>query len=689
MRGVRRDAIRQKARGIMPEPARAGQRYIPGLDGVRAIAVLAVIAYHLQLPGAPGGLLGVGVFFTLSGYLITDLLLGQWAAKGRLPLADFWLRRARRLLPALFVMLVVVVIWVALLDQGQLGGLRPTVAASAGYVGNWWLIAQHSSYFARFGPPSPLGHLWSLAVEEQFYLIWPFLLLLGLRQAPGRRGRYWLALGTLVLAVGSAAEMALLYQPGYDPTRVYEGTDTRAFALMIGAALAFVWPSRLLRAEIGDRRRRLLDGTGAAGLVVILLLVALTGQYSRFLYPGGMLLLSLGTAAVVAACASPASRVGRALGWQPLRWLGVRSYGIYLWHYPIIVLTTPASGSQSLARGCLQLAATIAAAALSWRFIEEPVRRGAIGRLWAQLRSGGWHALGRRPRAAAAGAASVLVLACCGFAGAVPAASTGTPILSAGALAAPLASAVSASHGASAGGGTRPVPGSGRGTGAGPRLMSSCGSVVHIGDSTSDGLVLPTYQPDAALRIAAQYRRVGVTRFIPAVSGARSIVETWHGFPNAQTVARQLIRRGYRGCWVLALGTNDAANVAVGSNVGPAARIQQMMSLIGNRPVLWVNVKSLLASGPYAEGNMQLWNRALLRACPRHPAMRVYDWAAAAKRSWFIPDGIHYTPQGSAERSRLIADALARAFPLRPPRPARPISPEVTGGVIHPSCLVH
>jgi hypothetical protein len=482
--------------------------------------------------------------------------------------------------------------------------------------------------------------------------------------------------------------MALLYQPGYDPTRVYEGTDTRAFALMIGAALAFVWPSRLLRAEIGDRRRRLLDGTGAAGLAVILLLVSLTGQYSRFLYPGGMLLLSLGTAAVVAACASPATRVGRALGWGPLRWLGVRSYGIYLWHYPIIVLTTPASGSQSLGRGCLQLAATIAAAALSWRFIEEPVRRGAIGRLWAQLSTGGWHALGRRPRAAVAGAASVLVLACCGFAGAVPAASAGTPVLSAGALAAPLASAVSAGHGASAGGGTRPVRGSGPGARAGPRLRSSCGSVVHIGDSTSDGLVLPTYQPDAALRIAAQYRRVGVTRFIPEVSGARSIVETWHGFPNAQTVAQQLIRRGYRGCWVLALGTNDAANVAVGSSVGPAARIQQMMSLIGNQPVLWVNVKSLLASGPYAEGNMQLWDRALLRACPRYPAMRVYDWAAAAKRSWFIPDGIHYTPQGSAERSRLIADALARAFPLRPQRPARPIPPEVTGGVIYPSCLV-
>ena len=165
----------------MPKPAGGSQRYVPGLDGLRAIAVLAVIAYHIGLGWAPGGLLGVGVFFTLSGYLITDLLLGQHAATGGLPLLDFWRRRARRLLPALFTMLAVVACWVALLRPSQLPALRGAMAAAAAYVSNWWLIAQNSSYFARFGPPSPLGHLWSLAVEEQFYLIWPWLLWLGLR----------------------------------------------------------------------------------------------------------------------------------------------------------------------------------------------------------------------------------------------------------------------------------------------------------------------------------------------------------------------------------------------------------------------------------------------------------------------------------------------------------------------------
>ena len=253
----------------MPKPIHSGQRYLPGLDGLRALAVLAVIAYHLHLGWAPGGMLGVGVFFTLSGYLITDLLLGQHEATGRLRLADCWRRRARRLLPALSVLLVVIAAWVTLLDRPQLSAVRGTVLAAAGNVTNWWLIAQHSSYFAQFGPPSPLGHLWSLAVEDQFYLIWPWLLWLGLRWARGRPGtRTKLAAATLLLASLSAIEMAVLYRPGYDPTRIYDGSDTRAFALLIGAALAFAWPSRHLRAGITSGARRILDGAGVTGLAV-------------------------------------------------------------------------------------------------------------------------------------------------------------------------------------------------------------------------------------------------------------------------------------------------------------------------------------------------------------------------------------------------------------------------------------
>ncbi len=643
----------------MPEPVEGGQRYVPGLDGLRALAVLAVIAYHVNAGWAQGGLLGVGIFFTLSGYLITDLLMAHYAAAGKLQLISFWQRRARRLLPALFVMLAVVAAWVALLQRAQLPALRGGMAAAAGYVSNWWLIAQNSSYFARFGPPSPLGHLWSLAVEEQFYLIWPWLVLLGIyltrRQADSRR---WLVGGSLVLAVVSAALMVLLYHPGFDPTRVYDGTDTRAFALLVGAALAFARPSRQLPARPSRRSRLVTDSTGAAGLVVIALLIWRTGQYSAFLYRGGMVLLSVATAAVVLATVSPAGRIGQLLGWRPLRWLGVRSYGIYLWHYPIIVLTTPANGAETGRRAVLQITASVLVAALSWRFVEEPIRRGAIGRWIGQLRSGAWLAPARRGWATAGLATWVLVLAGTALAGVIPAASAGQTAASA---------SLAGLRGGQAGGSTP----AGKGSAAAASLpatpaislKTTCKSVAHFGDSTSDGLVSADYLPDPAERIDAQYADVGVTKTRFEIEGGTSIVETILNEPNAETVAQRLVHEGYRGCWVLALGTNDAADVAVGSYVGLYQRIQRMMSVIKGEPVLWVDVRSLLTSGPYAEKNMQAWNRALVRACKVYPNMRVFHWAGVVQPQWFISDGIHYTSAGYAQRSRLIAGALAQAFP--------------------------
>ncbi|MDQ3589442.1 MAG: acyltransferase family protein [Actinomycetota bacterium] len=689
----------------MPKPVERAQRYMPGLDGLRALAVLAVIAYHLQPGWAQGGLLGVGVFFTLSGYLITDLLLGQRDAVGHLRLGNFWLRRARRLLPALFLMLAVVVAWVTLLDRSQLPALRGDVLAAALYVSNWWNIFRHASYFSNFGPPPPLDHLWSLAVEEQFYLVWPFLLWLGLRYV---RGRYRLAGLTLVGAALSATVMALLYQPGVDPTRVYEGTDTRAFGLLVGAALAMVWPSRRLGAGLSVRRRLLLDGAGVVGLVVIALLIWRTDQYSVFLYRGGMVLLSVATVLVVAALAHPASWLGPALGWKPLRWLGVRSYGIYLWHWPIIVLTTPTEQrGVNLSLGVLQVGATIAVAALSWRFVEEPIRRGALGRFWAQARSGVWRRRAvprqavprrtyrrrRRQRLAAGvasvGALSVLTLDVVGLAGVISigAGGSGSPPLSERvpaeikisahhAPAAPPTTAASpetsSSRAASATRTPAPSPETSppksapQKTGtpkAASATRTSCQAIAYIGDSTSAGMVMPSYLPDPDLRLDAQFARVGATNQYIEISRARSIVETLSGQANAEEVARQLVTNGFQGCWVFALGTNDTANIYAGSTVGRMTRIKQMMSVVGDQPVVWVNLKSLLASGPYSEANMELWNRTLEQACTRYPNMRIFDWASLANDSWFISDGTHYTSAGYAQRARLTADSLAHAFP--------------------------
>jgi hypothetical protein len=192
---------------------------------------------------------------------------------------------------------------------------------------------------------------------------------------------------------------------------------------------------------------------------------------------------------------------------------------------------------------------------------------------------------------------------------------------------------------------------------------TSCTSVVHIGDSTSDGLFSDDYLPDRAQQIPARYADVGVKRTIERVVGGTSIVETLPGTQNAYQMASALVHSGYHGCWVLALGTNDTADVYAGSNVGRVQRIQEMMALLGGQPVMWVEVKSLLSSGPYAEQNMELWNAALEQELPHYPNMRLFDWPAVVQNSWFIDDGIHYTSTGYEHRAQLIADALAVAFP--------------------------
>jgi peptidoglycan/LPS O-acetylase OafA/YrhL len=671
----------------MPRPVDSGQRYMPGLDGLRALAVLAVIAYHEQFGWAPGGLLGVGVFFTLSGFLITSILVSQWSKIGQLKLGDFWLHRARRLLPALFVMLAVVTAWVTVADRARLAGLRGSVAAAAAYVSNWYIIAKNQSYFARFAPPAPLDHLWSLAVEEQFYLLWPLLLIGGLLLLrKWHAATAWLVLPAGLAAAGSAVAMLLLYQPGMDPTRIYEGTDTRAFGLLIGAMLALAWPSGSTRGAHSAPPRLLpriaLDVAGFAGLAGICLMIWKVGEYSPFAYHGGLVLLSVATVAVVAATAYPATVVGAALGWRPLRWIGVRSYGIYLWHYPVIVMTTPDNTKPSMPLAGLQIAASILLAALSWQLIEEPIRHGAIGRAWGKLRAAGWRpGLGRVNVAGVAatfGTVAVVVVAGAGLSGAVRA-GTGSrvgSVLSEGSLQLPVTktvvkspkrrgSAASQSHGpggpgigADGTGSTGPDT-----TGPGGSLRTSCGAVAHIGDSTSDGLVSRDYLPKPGERITAQYEDVGVRSVVTDISGARSVVEVLPGQINGYDAMRTITRGGFRGCWVIALGTNDTADVAAGSNVGLVTRIGRVMKAAHGEPVMWVNVKSLLNSGPYAEANMARWDQTLLKECAKYPNMRVYNWAAEVKTKWYISDGIHFTSIGYKHRAKMIAEALANAFP--------------------------
>jgi peptidoglycan/LPS O-acetylase OafA/YrhL len=354
----------------------AGDRlpYRAGLDGLRALAVAGVFLYHANVSWMPGGFLGVDLFFVLSGYLITSLLLREFSDRGTIDLVAFWGRRARRLFPAVAVVILFALLATLTIARDDLGRTRADALSALVYLTNWHEILASHSYFNQFGRPSLLQHLWSLAVEEQFYLFWPLLLLLGLRRLHPRT-----VIGlTALLAVASCTLMWVLYNPNGDPSAVYYGTETRAFTLLIGALLAFAWPSAQTALRRWRHSTTAVDAIGVAALLGVLALFVRMQDFDPWLYRGGFLLMAVVGAVLVAAAAEPDTRLGRALGWSPLRWLGARSYGIYLWHWPIMQLTRPQldvslHGAPLI---LLQALATLAAAALSYRYVEMPVRDG-------------------------------------------------------------------------------------------------------------------------------------------------------------------------------------------------------------------------------------------------------------------------------------------------------------------------
>ncbi|HET6795430.1 MAG TPA: acyltransferase family protein, partial [Acidimicrobiales bacterium] len=359
-------------------PAGAVRPRVGGLDGLRGLAVAAVLAFHGGVAWVRGGMIGVDAFFVLSGFLITSLLLAERRDTGRVDLVRFWGRRARRLLPALAVMLLGVAAyahWLA--GSDTLARLRGDALSTLVYGSNWHFVASGQDYFTRTGVPSPLLHTWSLGVEEQFYLLWPVVVAVAYRLG-GRRAGGWTAAG---LALASATVTAVLQTAGSDPSRLYYGTDTRAQALMVGAALA-CWPGPWSlgrrpeddRAAPGGRRR--LPGwpvVTAAGGFLIWAAHDLDGR-GPLMYRGGLLLVAVAVAAVLAAAATPGSAAGRLLSFRPLRALGRISYGVYLYHWPLfLVLDHARTGLRGPALLALRLAATLAVAAASHRWIERPL----------------------------------------------------------------------------------------------------------------------------------------------------------------------------------------------------------------------------------------------------------------------------------------------------------------------------
>lgn len=361
-------------------------RYISGFDGIRTLAVIGVIVYHLLPYSLQGGYLGVPIFFVVSGYLITDLLLQEYEQNGRIDLLAFYQRRMKRLYPALVTMVLTTAAYITLFQRSLLVNLKAIITTNLVYVYNWWEIGHGQSYFDRFNGESPFTHLWSLSIEGQFYLIWPVILIILLKKFRERRVLFY---SIMAVAGVSAILMALLYAGPDSTNRVYYGTDTRMFAILFGVALAVVWPSTKLKLNLDTGIKKWLNGVGLISLAVIVwLFFSLSGQ-DVLTYRGGMVLFTLISTVLVATVAHPASFMNRLLTNKVFDWIGQRSYGIYLYQFPIMIFyesKVEGIAAHPWLNALIEVGLILVVSDLSFRFLERPARHYQYSQLPADLK---------------------------------------------------------------------------------------------------------------------------------------------------------------------------------------------------------------------------------------------------------------------------------------------------------------
>jgi peptidoglycan/LPS O-acetylase OafA/YrhL len=598
-----------------PPLARRGSlTYLPGLDGLRALSVAAVLAYHADARWMTGGFLGVEVFFVISGYLITTILLNERRRSGRISLRRFYLRRARRLLPALVACVVVTLFVAFVLVPDEVRSLRDDAVAALAYVSNWHYVVADVPYFERFGRPSLLLHIWSLGVEEQFYLLWPLLLIVAL--AVGRR-----RLAAAVVVVGIAAStiwMAVLADP-VDPGRVYYGTDTRAAGFLVGAALAMWWAPHRLHRSRARSSRWVLDAVGVAALAALIVILVKTSEFSLGLYRGGFLGVSIVSAVLIAVIVHPSPRLGRIMGMPLLVWIGLRSYGIYLWHFPIFMLTRPGFDVPAQPLWLIDLArvaATLIVAELSFRVIEMPIRNGALGRMWRRNRDE------TRARVVVIGTAFAVPLLAMGVVLAIPAPEGGRS-----------AAALESSFG------VLPLA---RTPSAADHLI---GAPTEAITTTTTAAPAPPAGPPLVIGDSVV---LGSAAVIQAVLGPGTVVDAAENreFDAAVPIVQAWIASGQPGPIVVHLGTNAPIRAedldAVITTIGFSRRLVLVNAAVPRR---WE----------------QPVNDVINAAIAAHPNIGLVDWHTiiAGNPGLLIDDHVHPNAQGRIVLAQAIQAVLA------------------------------
>ncbi|MDM4761464.1 acyltransferase family protein [Galbitalea sp. SE-J8] len=612
-------------------PPATGRTRIPGLDGIRALAVIAVLVFHL-LPGAlDGGYIGVDVFFVLSGFLITGLLLRERDRSGGIRLRRFWQRRARRLLPALTAAVLACSAAAFLVGGDVLVDLWRQVLGAATFSYNWLDVLRGGDYFDD-ASPELFRNLWSLAVEEQFYALWP-IAVLGLCLVRSRRLRVGLSLG---VAAASAGAMLLLSLLGADGSRVYYGSDTHAFGLALGAAAAFALDARPAGGW-GARLRRGVAIAGGVALLALVLLARMLPTDGPVVYRGGLVGVAVLATAFVVSVAVPGAPLGRVLDLAPLRWIGERSYGIYVWHWPVLVLAlawVPAFDFDPQGRIVLAVGVTliaVAAAAISYRWLEVPIReRGlrATASAWADA------ARGSRGGRGAAITASVVVfalatMACLGLLTA-PARTSTEAAIAAG-------QAAIATHGSDSRDGGAPAPGALAPGQAATDEATAAPLQAASGPITGDQI---TAIGDSVMLAVAPTLEAG----LPGISIHASVARQAAKGP---TIAEKLRARGeLRSVLLIGLGTNGVVR---------AADLDAMIAAAGP------GARAVLVNTQAPRSWVKGVNATLRKYAAARPGVVVADWHGAihGKLSYLGPDRIHPGgPRGGTVYLRAVRAAL-------------------------------